>query len=182
MATIDLGVKCPACGSTMEWMPLDCKHPWHRHVKLPEDFNVLLSFDAGDWAASFIATLRDNPNIVVDEELMVTWFANALMRGYDEREWRTPEYKRSIRRALKHQATHQAGLGPHQRSPQLPGKHATKQSTPPFDLAYPDTWMKAHNIPEDAKVDKVALVMILAEFMNDLGAPNLIELGKLEGK
>ena len=31
--------------------------------------------------------------------------------------------------------------------------------------------MRAHNIPEDAKVDKVALVMILAEFMNDLGAP-----------
>ena len=84
----------------MEWMPLDCDHSWHKRVKLSTAFNVLVSFDAQEWAASFMETLRENPDITIDRELMVTWFANALMRGYDEREWRTPEYKRQIRRAL----------------------------------------------------------------------------------
>ena len=40
----------------------------------------LPSFDARDWAKAFC---KLNPSM--DEELMVTWFANALMRGYDER-------------------------------------------------------------------------------------------------
>jgi hypothetical protein len=39
----------------------------------------LPSFDARDWAMAFCAR---NPGVDVD--LMVTWFANALMRGYDE--------------------------------------------------------------------------------------------------
>ena len=39
----------------------------------------LPSFDAKDWAKAFC---QRNPSI--DEELMVTWFANALMRGFDE--------------------------------------------------------------------------------------------------
>lgn len=39
----------------------------------------LPSFDARDWAEAFC---KMHPG--VDEELMVTWFANALMRGYDE--------------------------------------------------------------------------------------------------
>lgn len=41
----------------------------------------LPSFDARDWAAAFIAK---NPNCGVDEETMLGWFANALMRGFDE--------------------------------------------------------------------------------------------------
>lgn len=39
----------------------------------------LPSFDARDWAAAFC---RLNPSI--DEGLMIAWFANALMRGFDE--------------------------------------------------------------------------------------------------
>jgi hypothetical protein len=39
----------------------------------------LPSFDARDWAKAFCDR---NPN--ADEETMVAWFANALMRGYDE--------------------------------------------------------------------------------------------------
>ena len=39
----------------------------------------LPSFDARDWAKAFCKLFPDS-----DEELMVTWFANALMRGYDE--------------------------------------------------------------------------------------------------
>jgi hypothetical protein len=40
----------------------------------------LPSFDARDWAAAFC---KHHPDI--DEGLMLAWFANALMRGYDQR-------------------------------------------------------------------------------------------------
>lgn len=39
----------------------------------------LPSFDARDWAKAFCAIHPGH-----DEGLMLTWFANALMRGYDE--------------------------------------------------------------------------------------------------
>ena len=44
----------------------------------------LPSFDARDWAESFckIAAGLGHPGI--DEGWMISWFANALMRGYDE--------------------------------------------------------------------------------------------------
>lgn len=50
----------------------------------------LPSFDATDWAAAFcnIATklgYKDAEGKPVDEGWMIGWFANALMRGYDER-------------------------------------------------------------------------------------------------
>jgi hypothetical protein len=41
----------------------------------------LPSFDAVDWAKAFC---KLNPEMKDQEEIMVTWFANALMRGYDE--------------------------------------------------------------------------------------------------
>lgn len=50
----------------------------------------LPSFDARDWAAAFckIANgfgFKDAEGKPIDEGWMITWFANALMRGYDER-------------------------------------------------------------------------------------------------
>lgn len=42
----------------------------------------LPSFDARDWAQAF---LERNPNCGMDEGLLISWFANALMRGYDQR-------------------------------------------------------------------------------------------------
>lgn len=42
------------------------------------------SFDAMVWAKSFISHYETVPNFVIDEEIMISWFANALMRGYDE--------------------------------------------------------------------------------------------------
>ena len=39
----------------------------------------LPSFDAHDWAAAFC---KLNPSM--DEGIMQAWFANALMRGFDE--------------------------------------------------------------------------------------------------
>lgn len=43
----------------------------------------LPSFDARDWAKAFMKIYE--AGVVVDQELMTTWFANALMRGFDER-------------------------------------------------------------------------------------------------
>lgn len=63
------------------------------HANTPPELRPdwpLPSFDAQDWAKSFckIATAlsyRDAEGNPIDEGWMVTWFANALMRGYDER-------------------------------------------------------------------------------------------------
>ena len=54
------------------------------HTNTPPDERPdwpLPSFDARDWAVAF---LRAYPNTGLDEETMLGWFANALMRGYDE--------------------------------------------------------------------------------------------------
>jgi hypothetical protein len=42
------------------------------------------SFDARDWATAFVEHVRANPDIATDEGTMISWFANAIMRGYDE--------------------------------------------------------------------------------------------------
>lgn len=42
------------------------------------------SFDARDWAKAFVEHVKANPAIATDEDTMLAWFANALMRGYDE--------------------------------------------------------------------------------------------------
>jgi len=44
----------------------------------------LSSFDAKDWAEAFCKTAATLGHPNIDEDWMVTWFANALMRGYDE--------------------------------------------------------------------------------------------------
>lgn len=69
--------------------------PW-----LPKKFDVHQSFDAQHWAAYFLQTLRENPDVTLDHDLMVCWFANALMKGYDEHRFRSKEYKREIRRIM----------------------------------------------------------------------------------
>jgi hypothetical protein len=43
----------------------------------------LPSFDAMDWAKCFCDTARSK-GLDIDEGWMVSWFANALMRGFDE--------------------------------------------------------------------------------------------------
>jgi hypothetical protein len=58
------------------------------------------SFDARDWAKAFVEHVTANPGIPTDEATMTTWFANALMRGYDEHNWSTKDYRRAVRRAL----------------------------------------------------------------------------------
>lgn len=52
------------------------------------DADFTRSFDARDWAKAFIETVKAKPEIPTDEGTMIGWFANALMRGWDERQWR----------------------------------------------------------------------------------------------
>lgn len=42
------------------------------------------SFDARVWAKAFVKHVAEKPDIATDEETMIGWFANAIMRGYDE--------------------------------------------------------------------------------------------------
>lgn len=54
----------------------------HPHWPLP-------SFDAQDWAKAFCKIAadlgyRDHEGKPIDEGWMISWFSNALMRGYDE--------------------------------------------------------------------------------------------------
>jgi hypothetical protein len=41
------------------------------------------SFDAKDWGAAFVALVKEKPDIATDEATMITWFAGAIMCGYD---------------------------------------------------------------------------------------------------
>ena len=59
----------------------------------------LPSFDARDWAEAFCKIAREKGHDL-DEEWMVTWFANALMRGYDEHARRTTKHARDAKTAL----------------------------------------------------------------------------------
>jgi len=47
----------------------------------------LPSFDARDWAEAFC---KLNPSM--DEGVMLAWFANALMRGFDEAQMRSVKH------------------------------------------------------------------------------------------
>lgn len=56
----------------------------------------LPSFDARDWAEAFCKVanaqgFKDEHGNPIDEGWMIGWFANALMRGFDEREARIPQ-------------------------------------------------------------------------------------------
>jgi hypothetical protein len=55
-------------------------------VKSGEDFDTKFteSFDARDWATAFVERARRDPLFTTDEGTMIGWFANALMRGYEE--------------------------------------------------------------------------------------------------
>jgi hypothetical protein len=51
--------------------------------KVPDWYH---SFDARDWAKGFVDILKTKePVAALDEEWMHSWFANAIMRGYDKR-------------------------------------------------------------------------------------------------
>ena len=43
----------------------------------------LQTMDAQQWARDFIETINTIPTPVIDEDIMIGWFANAIMVGYD---------------------------------------------------------------------------------------------------
>ena len=69
-----------------------------RESRLPAT-ELIKSFDAQVWAVEFVKCNLAY-HIGLDEGALTTWFANALMRGWDEHRWRSKEYKRSIRAAM----------------------------------------------------------------------------------
>lgn len=85
-------MNCEHCGK-------DIVAHHHRNLKCPTGETIyrastascneiLKSFDARDWARAFVKLVTAKPEIATDEGTMIGWFANALMRGYDEYRWR----------------------------------------------------------------------------------------------
>lgn len=50
-----------------------------------KEMDFTQSMNAREWAHAFVTYVKQNPGIPTDEETMVGWFANAIMRGWDER-------------------------------------------------------------------------------------------------
>ena len=64
------------------------------------------TIDARAWAKDWLNTIADHPGIPTDEGTMVTWFANAIMAGYDEAQRR----HRAKVDALAEQCRHSADI------------------------------------------------------------------------
>lgn len=47
------------------------------------DTSIHMNPDANAWAKFFMQTRAENPDLVIDEALMVGWFANAMMAMHD---------------------------------------------------------------------------------------------------
>ena len=69
--------------------------PQDRSVE-PSSSDLLQSMDAVVWAKEFMRCTGGT----VDEEWAVSWFASAIMCGWDHHYWTTPEYRRLVARAL----------------------------------------------------------------------------------
>jgi len=68
------------CGEQIEFERQHANTPPEERPDWP-----LPSFDACDWAVAFRKTAIKLGYSDMDQEWLQTWFANALMRGYDER-------------------------------------------------------------------------------------------------
>lgn len=55
--------------------------------------------DATVWATEWLETISRNPGIPTDEGTMISWFANAIMAGYDQ--GRRNEQKRDVVEKLR---------------------------------------------------------------------------------
>ena len=65
-----------------------------------ESNELCRQIDGRVWAEEFCARVKENPEIATDVECMHSWFANAIMAGYDHKYFQSKEYKRMIRRVL----------------------------------------------------------------------------------
>lgn len=64
----------PMCGDRFEF-----EKEWEGKDPRDRPDWPLPSFDAEDWAKAFC---KRNPGVA--EDIMISWFSNALMRGYDQ--------------------------------------------------------------------------------------------------
>lgn len=62
----------------------------------PIDDSFSQSTDAVVWAKAFVEHVRRNPAIATDEGTIIGWFANAIMRGWDEGRSRLAVERRQI--------------------------------------------------------------------------------------
>ena len=77
----------PMCGDRIEFEREHANTPSHERPDWP-----LPSFDAADWAEAFCKVVKEKGFDPVDDEDWVRgWFANALMRGYDEGVYRASQ-------------------------------------------------------------------------------------------
>jgi hypothetical protein len=72
--------------------------------KLPQ------SFDARDWAAEWLEVIKNHTDIPTDEGTMISWFANALMSGYDEANRRNRKKIERMERKMKSLIAENKGL------------------------------------------------------------------------
>jgi hypothetical protein len=63
---------------------------------MAEDINLVRTMDAQAWAAEFMRITGGT----VDEQTMISWFANAIMCGWDHHYWLSDEYKQMMARVL----------------------------------------------------------------------------------
>ena len=57
--------------------------------------HLLNNPDGLAWAREFIQTVTDKPSIATDEGTMHSWFANAIMCGWDRAVWHTEQRERT---------------------------------------------------------------------------------------
>jgi len=63
---------------------------------MAENINLVRTMDARVWAAEFMRITGGT----VDEQAMFSWFANAIMCGWDHHYWESDEYKQMMARVL----------------------------------------------------------------------------------
>ena len=72
------------------------------------DNDLLNTMDARVWAAEFMRITEG----VADESIMLAWFANALMCGWDHHYWQTDEYKQKMAKFWEATADEAEGVEP----------------------------------------------------------------------
>ena len=79
----------------------EIRHKWFEtsQVKptvMTKDVNLRETMDARVWASEFMRITGGK----ADEEIMISWFANSIMCGWDHHYWQSDEYKQLVAQAL----------------------------------------------------------------------------------
>jgi len=66
-----------------------------------KDYELVQTMDAQIWAKEFMHTFGADRRNEIDEGLMIGWFANAIMTGYDHAHWEQSRRKGSFKRFIE---------------------------------------------------------------------------------